>query len=160
MLKNLFYAGVYAYGKIGRQAKIRDGRAHVTYKNRKSPEDWVVVIRAHHVGYIDWEEYERNQAQLAKNAFGRAGGVRSDRGGEARYWPVSFAVQDSVGDCMWSIQAVLHALSTAVTIPTFFSGRNAASPLVGSDRTSLSQTLFLKLWRHLPSVPTLRHVPC
>ena len=81
VLKNMFYAGVYAYGKTGRQAKIRDGRAHVTYKNRKSPEDWDVVIRDHHVGYIDWEEYERNQAQLAKNAFGRAGGTKSGRGG-------------------------------------------------------------------------------
>lgn len=83
VLKNMFYAGVYAYGKTGRQAKIRDGRAHVTYKNRKSPEDWDVVIRDHHVGYIDWEEYERNQAQLAKNAFGRAGGTKSGRGGGA-----------------------------------------------------------------------------
>jgi excisionase family DNA binding protein len=83
VLKNMFYAGVYAYGKTGRQAKIRDGRAHVTYKKRKSPEDWDVVIRDHHVGYIDWEEYERNQAQLAKNAFGRAGGTKSGRGGGA-----------------------------------------------------------------------------
>lgn len=83
VLKNMFYAGVYAYGKTGRQAKIRDGRAHVTYKNHKSPEDWDVVIRDHHVGYIDWEEYERNQAQLARNAFGRAGGVKSGRGGGA-----------------------------------------------------------------------------
>jgi excisionase family DNA binding protein len=83
VLKNMFYAGVYAYGKTGRQAEIRDGRAHVTYKNRKSPEDWDVVIRDHHSGYIDWEEYERNQSQLAKNAFGRAGGVKSGRGGGA-----------------------------------------------------------------------------
>ncbi len=83
VLKNMFYAGVYAYGKTGRQAEIRVGRAHVTYKNRKSPEDWDVVIRDHHVGYIDWEEYERNQAQLARNAFGRVDGVKSGRGGGA-----------------------------------------------------------------------------
>nr|WP_240722883.1 recombinase family protein [Poseidonocella sp. HB161398] len=83
VLKNMFYAGVYAYGKTGRRAEIRDGRAHVTYKNRKSPEDWDVVIKDHHVGYIDWEEHERNQAQLARNAFGRAGGVKSGRGGGA-----------------------------------------------------------------------------
>jgi excisionase family DNA binding protein len=83
VLKNTFYAGVYAYGKTGRKTEIREGRPHVTYKNRKSPEDWDVVIRDHHDGYIGWEDYERNQAQLAKNTFGRAGGVKSGRGGGA-----------------------------------------------------------------------------
>ena len=83
VLKNMFYAGVYAYGKTGRKTEIRDGRAHVSYKNRKSPEDWDVVLRDHHDGYIGWDEYERNQAQLARNAFGRAGGVKSGRGGAA-----------------------------------------------------------------------------
>ena len=83
VLKNMFYAGVYAYGKTGRKTEIRDGRAHVTYKNRKSPKDWDVVLRDHHEGYIGWDEYERNQAQLARNAFGRAGGVKSGRGGGA-----------------------------------------------------------------------------
>jgi len=83
VLKNMFYAGVYAYGKTGRKTEIRDGRAHVSYKNRKSPEDWDVVLRDHHDGYIGWDEYERNQAHLARNAFGRAGGVKSGRGGAA-----------------------------------------------------------------------------
>ncbi len=67
----------------GRRAEVRDGRAHVTYKNRKNPADWDVIIKDHHVGYIEWEEYQRNQAQLAKNAFGRKGGVKSGRGGGA-----------------------------------------------------------------------------
>ncbi|MEO1464557.1 MAG: recombinase family protein, partial [Pseudomonadota bacterium] len=83
VLKNMFYAGVYAYGKTGKKTEIRDGRAHVTYKNHKSPEDWDVVLKDHHEGYISWDQYERNQAQLARNAFGRAGGVKSGRGGGA-----------------------------------------------------------------------------
>lgn len=83
VLKNMFYAGVYAYGKTGKKTEIRDGRAHVSYKNRKSPDDWDVVLKDHHAGYIEWDEYERNQAQLARNAFGRAGGVKSGRGGGA-----------------------------------------------------------------------------
>lgn len=83
VLKNVFYAGAYAYGKTGRRAEIRDGRAHVTYKHRKDPEDWDVLIKDHHVGYIEWEQYERNQAQLARNTYGRAGGVKSGRGGGA-----------------------------------------------------------------------------
>jgi len=83
VLKNMFYAGVYAYGKTGKKTEIRDGRAHVTYKNRKSPKDWDVILKDHHEGYISWDEYERNQAQLARNAFGRKGGVKSGRGGGA-----------------------------------------------------------------------------
>ena len=83
VLKNMFYAGVYAYGKTGRKTEIRDGRAHVSYKNRKPIEEWDVVLKDHHTGYIEWEEYERNQAQLARNAFGRPGGVKSGRGGGA-----------------------------------------------------------------------------
>ncbi len=41
------------------------------------------MIRDHHEGYIDWAEYERNQALLAANAYGRAGGQKSGRGGRA-----------------------------------------------------------------------------
>ncbi len=83
VLKNTFYAGVYAYGKTGKKTEIRDGRAHVSYKNHKSPEDWEVVLHDHHVAYVEWGAYERNQAQLARNAFGKAGGSKSARGGRA-----------------------------------------------------------------------------
>jgi excisionase family DNA binding protein len=33
----------------------------------RPPEEWHVLIRDHHEGYISWEEYERNQRQLAAN---------------------------------------------------------------------------------------------
>jgi hypothetical protein len=39
------------------------------------------MIKDHHEGYIAWEEYERNQRQLSLNNYGRAGGVKSGRGG-------------------------------------------------------------------------------
>jgi hypothetical protein len=29
----------------------------------RPPEEWHVLIRDHHEGYISWEEYERNQRQ-------------------------------------------------------------------------------------------------
>jgi hypothetical protein len=41
------------------------------------------MIKDHHEGYIGWEEYERNQKQLALDNYGRAGGVKSGRGGKA-----------------------------------------------------------------------------
>src|SRR5207342_1395625 len=37
----------------------------------------------HHEGYIEWAEFERNQKQLAANAYGKAGGTKSGRGGRA-----------------------------------------------------------------------------
>ena len=36
-----------------------------------------------HEGYIDWEEFERTQTQLAANAYGRKDGAKSSRGGRA-----------------------------------------------------------------------------
>jgi len=41
------------------------------------------LLKDHHDGCIDWAEFERNQKQLAVSAFGKAGGVKSGRGGRA-----------------------------------------------------------------------------
>lgn len=83
VLKNPFYAGAYAYGKSGKQTAIVDGRARKSYKHRKPFEEWDVLLKEHHEGYIDWTEFERNQKQLAANAYGKAGDVKSGRGGRA-----------------------------------------------------------------------------
>lgn len=83
VLKNPFYAGVYVYGKSEKRTSIVDGRARRSYGHGKPIGTWEVMIRDHHDGYIDWEEYERNQQQLALNSYGRAGGVKSGRGGRA-----------------------------------------------------------------------------
>ena len=83
VLKNPFYAGIYAYGKSGPRAEIVDGRAHKSYGHIKPMGEWEVFLKDHHEGYIGWEEYERNLAHLAANAHGRKGGVKSGRGGRA-----------------------------------------------------------------------------
>jgi len=83
LLKNPFYAGAYAYGKSEKRVTVVEGRARTSYKHAKPIERWDVLIKDHHRGYIDWEEYERNQRQLAHNAYGKAGGVKSARGGRA-----------------------------------------------------------------------------
>ena len=82
VLKNPFYAGAYAYGKSEAQTEIVDGRARKSYGHRLPMGEWRVLIRHHHEGYITWDEFERNQAQLARNTFSRRGGVaKSGRGG-------------------------------------------------------------------------------
>src|SRR5262245_11311701 len=83
ILKNPFYAGVYAYGKSEKRTEIVDGRARKSYGHRKPIEAWEVCIKEHHEGYVDWEQFERNQAVLAGNAYGKAGDTKSARGGRA-----------------------------------------------------------------------------
>jgi excisionase family DNA binding protein len=83
VLKNPFYAGAYVYGKSEKRTSIVDGRARRSYGHGKPMGTWEVMIKDHHEGYIGWAEYERNQKQLALNNYGRAGGVKSGRGGRA-----------------------------------------------------------------------------
>jgi excisionase family DNA binding protein len=83
VLKNPFYAGVYVYGKSEKRTSIVDGRARRSYGHSKPIGTWEVFIKDHHEGYISWDEYERNQKQLALNNYGRADGVKSGRGGRA-----------------------------------------------------------------------------
>jgi len=83
VLKNPFYAGVYVYGKSEKRTEIVDGRVRKTYGHGKPFDQWEVVLKDHHVGFIDWIEFERNQKQLAANAYGKAGGAKSGRGGRA-----------------------------------------------------------------------------
>jgi excisionase family DNA binding protein len=83
VLKNPFYAGTYAYGKSEHRTAIVDGRARKTYGHQRPLDECEVLLKEHHEGYIDWAEYERNQKQLATNAYGRRDGAKSGRGGRS-----------------------------------------------------------------------------
>lgn len=66
ILHNPRYAGAFAYGRT--RGAYRTGRQPVAVKVAR--EDWQVLIRGAHPGYIDWEEFERNQATLKQNLAG------------------------------------------------------------------------------------------
>ncbi len=67
VLTNPVYAGAYAYGKSRCERYVDDSGA-IRKRVRKLPQDqWAVLIRDHHPGFIDWETYEANQARLATN---------------------------------------------------------------------------------------------
>jgi len=68
ILRNPMYAGAYAFGKTEARTRVVGGRARKTIGHVKPPENWTVLIRDHHAGYIAWERYEHNQALLADNA--------------------------------------------------------------------------------------------
>jgi DNA invertase Pin-like site-specific DNA recombinase len=82
-LKNPFYAGAYAYGKSENRTEIVEGRARKTYGHYRPLADCEILLKGHHEGYIDWPEFERNQRQLASNAYRRKDGAKSGRGGRA-----------------------------------------------------------------------------
>jgi len=69
LLKNPFHAGAYAYGKSVNRTEIVDGRARKTYGHHRPLQDCEILLKDHHEGYIDWEEFERNQKQLSANAM-------------------------------------------------------------------------------------------
>jgi hypothetical protein len=67
ILKNPVYAGAFAYGRTTTRSRMVDGRARKTAGHRVPIEQWAVLIRDHHPGYIRWEEYVQNQKQIGAN---------------------------------------------------------------------------------------------
>ncbi len=58
------YAGAYVFGRT-RTSKTADGKVHIADVPRS---EWFALVKNAHVGYITWEDYERNEAQLAMNS--------------------------------------------------------------------------------------------
>jgi DNA invertase Pin-like site-specific DNA recombinase len=119
ILKNPFYAGVYAYGKSEKRTALVDGRARKSYGHRKPMDAWEVFIKDHHEGYISWAEYERNQAQLAGNAYGRVGDTKSGRGGRAL------------------LAGLIHCARCGRRLVVAYRGRRRGQPTYRCDRPNL-----------------------
>jgi DNA invertase Pin-like site-specific DNA recombinase len=84
ILQHPGYAGAYAWGRSRRQLHVVDGRAHRVAHRRRLPEEWPVLLRGHHEGYITWEDYVRNQDTTHSNRAGWSPGVvGSPRAGSA-----------------------------------------------------------------------------
>jgi excisionase family DNA binding protein len=76
LLTNPVYAGAYVYGRTFTRVRFEGGRKVATHGIARRPEEWDVVIRDHHDGYITWEEYDRNQKVIAGNANMKGAMVR------------------------------------------------------------------------------------
>lgn len=84
VLTNPFYAGAYAYGKSTNRTTLVDGRIQKTYGHSRPIEQWPVLLKDHHAGFITWAKFERNQERLRSNTFRKpAGAAKSGRGGRA-----------------------------------------------------------------------------
>ena len=68
VLNNPVYAGAYAYGK-SRCERYVDENGTLRKRIRRLPrEQWQVLIKDHHPGFINWATFEMNQDRLARNA--------------------------------------------------------------------------------------------
>ncbi len=84
VLKNPIYAGVYAYGRSKTVVSLEAGKKRVRRQAQPRREDWAVLIKDHHEGYIDWDLYQSNQTMIAHNDNARGNVVRgSIKHGEA-----------------------------------------------------------------------------
>ena len=84
ILHNPLYAGAYAFGRRAQRTRIVDGRARKASGFAKPRDEWNVLLRDNHPGYISWQEYEDNQKLLLENAHMKKNCARkSARGGRA-----------------------------------------------------------------------------
>jgi DNA invertase Pin-like site-specific DNA recombinase len=64
VLRNPRYAGAFAFGRTRQRARGEGRRTTV----RQPRDQWHVLLRDVHPGYISWEQYEEHQRRIADNA--------------------------------------------------------------------------------------------
>ncbi len=65
VLHNPRYAGAFVYGRRRSEKRPTGG-----YRTRKvEPDQWHALVREAHEGYIDWDEFVRNEQQLHRSAL-------------------------------------------------------------------------------------------
>ena len=67
MVKNPTYAGAFAWGRSGVRSRVVDGRSRKTEGHRLEMDQWQVLLKDHHEGYIKWEDYQSNLDKLVSN---------------------------------------------------------------------------------------------
>lgn len=81
LLHNPVYAGAYAFGRHRtRQHVDADGGVH-SRTRAVARDQWPVLIRDHHEGYITWDDYLAIETKMAANQT--SGGARPPREGSA-----------------------------------------------------------------------------
>ena len=75
VLKNPLYAGAYAFGQRQVEEILDASHKPIKRVRERSLEDWHVLIKDHHEGYISWEVYERNMRQIKANQKGPGPGA-------------------------------------------------------------------------------------
>jgi DNA invertase Pin-like site-specific DNA recombinase len=100
-LHNPRYAGAFCFGKT-RSWKDPDGRWHCVSLPR---EQWAILIKDAHAGYLSWPEFEENQQRLRQNQLACAG---ERQGGPAREGPALLQGLVLCGKCGRSMTLRYH----------------------------------------------------
>lgn len=106
------YAGAYVFGKTKYQRYLgEDGAMRV--RRRKLPQDqWEVLIKDHHPGYLDWDTYQANQTTIAANTRPQA------------HQPGTGAVREG---CAW-LQGLATCGVCGRKLAVFYEGPTKATP--------------------------------
>jgi DNA invertase Pin-like site-specific DNA recombinase len=83
IVTNPFLAGAYVYGRSESRTTIVDRRIRRTSGHVLGVEQWQVVIRDHHPGYLDWPSYLRHLSMIKSNTYMKPGERKSARGGRS-----------------------------------------------------------------------------
>lgn len=67
LLHNPIYAGAYAYGRRGRNARRLDGGRPRSRHPSRDRSTWLVLLRDRVPAYISWDRYEANIRRLEQN---------------------------------------------------------------------------------------------
>jgi hypothetical protein len=67
ILRNPCYAGALVYGRTGSRAVVGGQRPKQPVRGKRPMEQWRVLLRDHHEGYISWEQYLHHQRVLEAN---------------------------------------------------------------------------------------------
>lgn len=131
ILKNPAYAGALAYGRTAAKTVVAGDRARkVSTRRRKKQDEWSILIRDNHTGYISWDEYLQNQRILESN-LARQGGTTT---GAAKRGPALLAGLLRCGRCGRKMYVA-------------YSGRGGRVPryACNGDRTARGQASCLSL---------------
>jgi DNA invertase Pin-like site-specific DNA recombinase len=102
MLKNPCYAGAFVYGRTASRTVVREERPRRSHGHPTTRDEWPVLIRDHHPGYINWDDYLHNQATLEANLAGRA----DERSGAPKRGPALLAGLLRCGRCGRKLRVV------------------------------------------------------
>jgi DNA invertase Pin-like site-specific DNA recombinase len=67
-LSNPIYAGTYAFGRDRTETYVEAGHVRKRVKTDLRQDQWQVLLKDHHKGYITWQQYEDNRRKLIENS--------------------------------------------------------------------------------------------
>jgi hypothetical protein len=73
ILRNPCYAGALVYGRTAARRPASGQRVAAGTRQRRPLEQWRILLRDHHQGYISWEQYLHHQRILEGNVSRRDG---------------------------------------------------------------------------------------